>query len=62
MNEDQRNRFLIEKELDFSYSFEGKSRFRINAFYQKGTVSIALRLVSEKIRNLEELGLTSAAS
>ncbi|MFA5746632.1 MAG: PilT/PilU family type 4a pilus ATPase [Candidatus Paceibacterota bacterium] len=57
MNEDQRNRFLIEKELDFSYSFEEKSRFRINAFYQKGTVSIALRLVPEKIMNLEELGL-----
>jgi len=57
MNEDQRNRFLIEKELDFSYSFEDRSRFRVNAFYQRGTVSVALRLIPEKIMTLEELGL-----
>jgi twitching motility protein PilT len=59
MNEDQRNRFLIEKELDFSYSFEGKARFRVNAFRQKGTVSIALRLIPEKIKTLDELNLPS---
>jgi twitching motility protein PilT len=57
MNEDQRNRFLIEKEIDFSYGFGGKSRFRINTFYQKGTVSIALRLVPERIKSVDELQL-----
>ncbi|MFA6336376.1 MAG: PilT/PilU family type 4a pilus ATPase [Candidatus Paceibacterota bacterium] len=57
MNEDQKNRFLIEKELDFSYSFENKARFRVNTFCQKGTISIALRLVPEKIKTVDELNL-----
>ncbi len=57
MNQDQRERFLKEKEIDLSYCFEGKSRFRINIFFQKGNISCALRLVSTKVRTIEELNL-----
>ena len=45
MTDDQRQRFLREKEIDFSYNFEGKARFRINIFFQKGYISSALRLI-----------------
>jgi len=52
------NKELFEKtkEIDFSYSFDG-ARFRGNAYFQQGAVSIALRLVPKKIRTFEELNL-----
>jgi len=50
-------RFLTVKELDFSYDYAGKARFRGNAFVQKGTISIALRLIPNDIRTIAELGL-----
>ncbi|HNY36097.1 MAG TPA: type IV pilus twitching motility protein PilT [Candidatus Pacearchaeota archaeon] len=57
MNEEQIESFEKNKEIDFSYDFEGRARFRVNIFYQIGTVSAALRLVPENIRTLEELNL-----
>ncbi len=50
-------RFDVEKELDFSYSYKDKVRFRGNAFIQQGKVSVALRLIPKIIRTLEELKL-----
>ena len=57
MSEEQQERFVKEKEIDFSYSFEGRARFRVNIFYQMGTVSVAMRLVPDRIRTMEELRL-----
>ena len=57
MNALQREEFLKEKEIDFSYSFREKSRFRVNIFFQKGYVSCALRLVPVKIKTISELNL-----
>jgi len=52
-------RFLKEKEIDFSFNFEGSARFRVNVFFQKGNISCALRLVPSKIPTIEELNLPS---
>jgi len=49
--------FLEQKEIDFSYSVTGGVRFRCNAFYQKGFVGAAFRLISTKISSLAELNL-----
>ena len=57
MYEDQRQRFLQQKEIDFSYNFEDKDRFRVNIFFQKGNISSALRLIPAKIQSIEELNL-----
>ncbi|MBA7596525.1 Twitching mobility protein [subsurface metagenome] len=57
MTEVQYQRFVKEKDIDFSYNFEGKARFRINIFYQLGSVSCALRLVPAKVPTIEELNL-----
>ncbi|UZE93302.1 MAG: type IV pilus twitching motility protein PilT [Candidatus Nealsonbacteria bacterium] len=57
MNALQREEFLKEKEIDFSYGFREKSRFRVNIFFQKGYVSCALRLVPVKIKTISELNL-----
>jgi twitching motility protein PilT len=57
MNENQKERFLQEKEIDFSYNLEGKARFRVNIFFQKGYISSALRLIPTEIKTIEELNL-----
>ena len=57
MTQDQRERFLQRKEVDFSFSYGGKIRFRVNVFYEKGYVAAALRLISTTIRTLEQLNL-----
>jgi twitching motility protein PilT len=44
-------------EADFSYALEGVSRFRVNTFKQRGSVSIVCRAIPFKIRSVEELGL-----
>jgi twitching motility protein PilT len=59
MTEGQIEDFLSEKEIDFSYNFEGRARFRVNVFQQMGTVSASLRLILGKIRSIEELNLPS---
>jgi twitching motility protein PilT len=43
--------------MDFSFSISGLHRFRINAFKQRGSYSLAIRLVNSRIPNFEELGL-----
>lgn len=49
-------KFIENQEIDFSYDFRGEVRLRGNAFFQKGLISIALRLVP-KVKSLEELHL-----
>ena len=57
VGEDLKKEFLEMHELDFSYSVKGGSRFRGNAFVQKGVVGIALRFIPAKVATLEELNL-----
>jgi twitching motility protein PilT len=44
-------------EVDFSYELPGVSRFRVNAFRQRGAVSIALRAIPFQVRTIDDLGL-----
>lgn len=57
MSDLQRKKFLEQKEIDFSYQHEDKGRFRINIFFQRGSISLALRFIPSKIRTIEELNL-----
>ena len=57
---ERKNVFLEKKEVDFSYAFNDKARFRVNVFFEKGFISSALRLIPSKIRTLEELNLPAA--
>ena len=50
------DRFMENQEADFSYDFRGEARLRGNAFFQKGLISIVLRLVP-KVKTLTELHL-----
>src|SRR5215203_4709704 len=49
--------FADEGEVDFSYEIRGLSRFRVNAFRQRGWVSIACRAIPFQVRTIEDLGL-----
>lgn len=57
LSDEQIQRFEDTWELDFSYSLEDVSRFRVNIFKDKGTVAAAFRLIPIKIPTLRELGL-----
>ena len=59
MTKKQQDKFLENKEIDFSYNFQDKARFRVNVFFQMNSVSCALRLVPNKIRTIQELNLPS---
>jgi twitching motility protein PilT len=54
--------FMQNKEMDFSYNYETGERFRGNAYFQQGTISIALRLIPKNIRSLEDLHLPAVLS
>jgi twitching motility protein PilT len=49
--------FQTEREVDFSFNWEGNARFRANAYHQRGSVALALRLIPYAIPNGAELGL-----
>ena len=49
--------FNSENEVDFSYAVEGLGRFRVNAFRQRGSVSIVMRAIPVVIKSVDELGL-----
>lgn len=53
---EQRDKFMTLGELDFSYAIAGFSRFRVNAFRQRGTTAIVARVVTEQVPTLEQLG------
>jgi twitching motility protein PilT len=44
-------------ELDFAYSAPGLARFRVNAYRQRGSIALVMRLVSRGVPRLSELGL-----
>jgi twitching motility protein PilT len=49
--------FDREGEVDFAYSIPGVSRFRVNAFRQRGSTSIAARAIPYQVRTIDDLGL-----
>jgi twitching motility protein PilT len=49
--------FAQEHEVDFSFEIEGVARFRINAFQQRGVISMACRAIPHRISTIEELSL-----
>lgn len=64
----QRANFETSREIDFALSVRGllesgdppEHRFRVNGFYQKGSIAAALRLISSRIPTAVELGLPKA--
>jgi twitching motility protein PilT len=56
LTDDQFDRFEEAGELDFSYVVPGLSRFRVNAYKQRGSYGVAFRVITLKVPTLEDLG------
>lgn len=57
LSTEQKEMLSVNKELDFSFALGDVARFRVNAYFQKGYLSAALRLIPTYIKTIEELGL-----
>ena len=54
---EQKKMFEADLQIDFSYSFQDNIRFRVNAYRQKGVLGVALRIIPNRIKTMEELNL-----
>lgn len=52
-----KEKFLVQKELDFAYELSNKLRFRVNVYHTRGNFAAAFRLIPEDIKTIEELNL-----
>ncbi len=57
LSSEQESEFIKTKELDLSYNYKDRARFRVNVFHQKGFMGAALRLIPAKIKTFQELNL-----
>ena len=60
LTEEQKKRFELEDELDFSFGIQNLARFRGNCFKQRGCVSMVVRQIPFAIRSFQDLGLPPA--
>jgi twitching motility protein PilT len=58
--DEKRKELRDNRELDFSFAYKDNIRFRVNAYFQKGFMAAALRLIPNKIKTIEELNLPTA--
>jgi twitching motility protein PilT len=57
MGEDNKKKLIDQGQVDLSYNFEDKARFRVNVFFQQGYISVAMRLIPKEIKRLDELNM-----
>ncbi len=55
----ERQKLFLRRNLGLDISFEvpGQGRYRVNIFYQRGSLALAIRIIPSKIRSIEELML-----
>jgi twitching motility protein PilT len=54
--------FDEKRDADFSYEIPGLARFRVNAHFQRNSVAMALRVITDKVRPLDQLNLPEVIS
>lgn len=57
LDKTQQELLLKDKEFDYSFAFGELGRFRANAFYEKGNLAGAFRLIPNQIKSIAELGM-----
>jgi twitching motility protein PilT len=57
LTNDQRQRLETDWQIDFAYAIPGRARFRVNAYYQRGAIGAAFRLIPFSIKTVDQLGL-----
>jgi twitching motility protein PilT len=56
-SEAQREEFAADNEVDLAFAVSGLARFRVNAFHQRGSVSLVMRAIPHEIKTVEQLAL-----
>jgi twitching motility protein PilT len=62
LTENQKKRFEMEDELDFSFGIQNLARFRGNVFKQRGCVAMVLRMIPFNVLTFEDLGLPAVVA
>jgi twitching motility protein PilT len=57
LTNDQRQKLETDWQIDLAYSIPGRARFRVNAYFQRASISAALRLIPHEMPKLGSLGL-----
>ena len=57
LDEEQQKILVKDKEYDYSFAFGDIARFRVNAFYERGKLAAAFRLIPNQIKNIPDLGM-----
>lgn len=56
LTKEQWGKFIKNKEIDLGYDAEG-ARFRINIYFERGHINLAIRVISQQIKTIEKLNL-----
>jgi twitching motility protein PilT len=59
LNNSQRQKLETDWQIDFAYSIPGVGRYRVNTYFQRGTIGAAFRLIPTETVPIEKLGLPS---
>lgn len=57
LNEDQKNRFLSQYDLDLGYALDSGERFRVNLHYEKNNIGLVARIIREEKPSLSDVGM-----
>jgi twitching motility protein PilT len=57
---EQQKRFELDRQIDLSYGVPGLARFRINIFMQRQALAAVFRVIPDKLKTLEELGMPAS--
>src|SRR5438552_14294027 len=60
LSTEQQKQLEINRQIDFAHSMPGLARFRVNVYWQRGSLGAAFRLIPTEIKTLEELGIPSS--
>ena len=57
LSTEQQKQLEIKRQIDTAHSIPGLARFRVNVYFQRGSLGAAFRVIPEELQTLEELGL-----
>jgi twitching motility protein PilT len=57
LTNDQRQKLETDWQIDFAYAIPGKARFRVNAYFQRAALAVAMRLIPQEMPALDTLGV-----
>ncbi len=57
ITDEQKQRFNLTRELDFSFELDNGARFRINVHYEKNNIGLVARVINEKMPTLEDINM-----